>query len=46
MQNGPSPKPITMMEYLSLKINTIYESYMNIAIWYNFEKSQAFKKTK
>jgi hypothetical protein len=46
MQNGSSLKPITMMKYLSSKTNINYESCMNIAIWFDFENSQAFKKTK
>ena len=45
MQNGSFLKPITMMKYLSSKTNINYESCMNIAIWFDFENSQAFKKT-
>ena len=45
MQNRPSPKPITIMKYLSSKTNTNHENCMNVVIWHVITKSQVFEKT-
>jgi hypothetical protein len=46
MQNRLSPKPITMIKYLSSNTYINYESCMNVVIRHVIEKSQVFEKTK
>jgi hypothetical protein len=41
-----SPKPITMIKYLSSNTDINYESCMNVVIRHVIEKSQVFEKTK
>ena len=38
-QNRPSPKPITMMKYLSSKTNTNNKICMKVVTWHVIEKS-------